>query len=212
VRWFEFQDAAGKFFSWAGSPVGTDSPQRGATLLPKRAVDVMAGEVNRVLKLAQNAIVPISFVVPRKSYSVFHDDIFPDTVGAAPGTTADAWFDGANDLPARVSLDPARTGTATSEAAVAAAGTPASEPAPSSAPTSAPSSRPASVVAPTAVPAAAPAAVDHLAVKTETLSVSPSPPPSAARSPASSSTLATPTSATVRFGIAQFEAAPRPAY
>ena len=134
VRWFEFQDAAGKFFSWAGSPVATDSPQRGAALLPKRAVDVMAGEVNRVLKLAQNAIVPISFVVPRKSYSVFHDDIFPDTVGAASGTTADAWFDGANDLPTRVSLDPARSGTATSEAAVAAVGSPAPEPASSSAP------------------------------------------------------------------------------
>lgn len=39
---------------------------KGAALVPKRALEVMDGEVNRILLLGQNCIVPISFQVPRK--------------------------------------------------------------------------------------------------------------------------------------------------
>lgn len=40
--------------------------QAGACLLPKRAMDVMSGEVVRLLRLSNNCINPVSFVVPRK--------------------------------------------------------------------------------------------------------------------------------------------------
>ena len=110
----------------------SDVQQRGVTLLPKRALAVMQGEVLRALKLTQNAVIPIGFQVPRKvsfrhrrdiiqgtalmgptqnhtrtqTYSVFHDDLFPDTRSDIPGSTASAWFSGSDDKPALTTLDP----------------------------------------------------------------------------------------------------------
>jgi coronin-7 len=39
---------------------------KGACLVPKRAMDVMQAEVNRVLQLCDSFIVPITWQVPRK--------------------------------------------------------------------------------------------------------------------------------------------------
>ena len=39
---------------------------KGMAMVPKRAVDVMAGQVVRLLQLTQNAIVPIGYHVQRK--------------------------------------------------------------------------------------------------------------------------------------------------
>ena len=39
---------------------------KGACIVPKRGLDVMNGEVNRVLQLTSNAIIPITYQVPRK--------------------------------------------------------------------------------------------------------------------------------------------------
>ena len=39
---------------------------KGVALVPKRAMDVMSGEVNRVLLLTKNAVVPLPYIVPRK--------------------------------------------------------------------------------------------------------------------------------------------------
>lgn len=41
---------------------------KGACLVPKRALNVMQGEVNRVLQLTSNAVVPVTYQVPRKTY------------------------------------------------------------------------------------------------------------------------------------------------
>jgi len=41
---------------------------KGGCLVPKRAVDVMQCEVNRVMMLGNSSIVPIMWQVPRKSY------------------------------------------------------------------------------------------------------------------------------------------------
>ena len=40
----------------------------GCCLVPKRRMNVMQGEVNRVLQLCDSSIVPITWQVPRKSY------------------------------------------------------------------------------------------------------------------------------------------------
>lgn len=44
----------------------TGQQSKGACLVPKRALRVMEGEANRVLQLTANAVVPISYIVPRK--------------------------------------------------------------------------------------------------------------------------------------------------
>ncbi|KAL4706423.1 hypothetical protein ACJJTC_010906 [Scirpophaga incertulas] len=52
---------------------------KGACLVPKRALRVMEGEVNRVLQLTGSSVVPIMYQVPRKSYRDYHADLYPDT-------------------------------------------------------------------------------------------------------------------------------------
>lgn len=41
---------------------------KGACLVPKRALNVMQGEVNRVLQLTSSSVIPITYQVPRKTY------------------------------------------------------------------------------------------------------------------------------------------------
>merc|ERR1719471_2531512 len=80
---------------------------KGACLVPKRAMDVMQGEVNRVLQLCDSSIVPIMWQVPRKSYRDYHADIFPDTTGLSSAMGPADWFEDKLDAaPAKISLDP----------------------------------------------------------------------------------------------------------
>ncbi|XP_068204536.1 coronin-7 isoform X4 [Palaemon carinicauda] len=81
---------------------------KGACLVPKRGLDVMSGEVNRLLQLTSNAIIPITYQVPRKTYREFHADIFPDTPGYEPSSTISQWLGGANIPVKNISLDPAK--------------------------------------------------------------------------------------------------------
>ncbi|XP_035229398.1 coronin-7-like [Stegodyphus dumicola] len=81
---------------------------KGAALVPKRTLEVMDGEVNRLLLLGQDCIVPISFQVPRKSYRDFHDDLFPDTFAAEPSLTAAQWQAGEKAKVLKVSLMPSK--------------------------------------------------------------------------------------------------------
>ena len=46
---------------------------KGACLVPKRAMDVMNAEVNRVLQLCGSSIVPITWQVPRKVSCLYSD-------------------------------------------------------------------------------------------------------------------------------------------
>ncbi|XP_064481364.1 coronin-7-like isoform X2 [Ornithodoros turicata] len=80
---------------------------KGAGLVPKRALKVMDGEVNRVLLLGQDCIVPVSYQVPRKTYRDFHADIFPDTQPASPTITVSDWLEKKSArVISKVSLDP----------------------------------------------------------------------------------------------------------
>nr|XP_021147479.1 coronin-7 [Columba livia] len=86
----------------------TEGSTRGLGAVPRLALDVMACEVLRVLQLTDTALVPISYVVPRKSIQEFHEDLFPDCTGTLPATSAQAWWAGDNQQVGRVSLHPAR--------------------------------------------------------------------------------------------------------
>lgn len=41
---------------------------KGACLVPKRAMQVMQAEVNRVLQLTSTSVIPITYQVPRKVF------------------------------------------------------------------------------------------------------------------------------------------------
>ncbi|GLH07109.1 Lissencephaly-1 homolog [Gryllus bimaculatus] len=85
----------------------TGEQTKGACLVPKRALAVMQGEVNRLLQLTSSAVVPITYQVPRKSYRDFHADLYPDTPGADAPLSAAQWLSGKDAQVARISLDPA---------------------------------------------------------------------------------------------------------
>ncbi|KAI6653217.1 Coronin-7 isoform X5 [Oopsacas minuta] len=75
-------------------------------LIPKRAVDVMKCEIDRILQLTKRDVIPISISVTRKSYMDFHADLYPDTFGSDPGMTAEEWINGFNRRPKLTTLDP----------------------------------------------------------------------------------------------------------
>ncbi|XP_052535655.1 coronin-7-like isoform X3 [Tympanuchus pallidicinctus] len=67
---------------------------RGLATIPRLALDVMACEVLRVLQLTDTFLVPVSYIVPRKSNQEFHEDLFPDCAGMLPATDAQSWWAG----------------------------------------------------------------------------------------------------------------------
>nr|CAD7430472.1 unnamed protein product [Timema monikensis] len=81
---------------------------KGACLVPKRALTVMQGEVNRLLQLTSTSVIPIGYQVPRKTYRDFHADLFPDTTGCEAQLSASQWFEGHNTSVPRISLDPTK--------------------------------------------------------------------------------------------------------
>lgn len=80
---------------------------KGACLVPKRALNVMQGEVNRVLQLTSSSVIPIMYQVPRKTYRDFHADLYPETPGYTTELTATQWYQGKNIPVPKINLDPA---------------------------------------------------------------------------------------------------------
>jgi len=82
-------------------------PQKGGGWMAKRACVTSKCEVNRFFKLTKNAIIPISFIVPRKSGAdVFQEDIYPDVAAGKPALSAEEWLAGANKPQVMKSMDP----------------------------------------------------------------------------------------------------------
>ncbi|NXY57589.1 CORO7 protein, partial [Callaeas wilsoni] len=72
----------------------TEGSTRGLAAVPRLALDVMACEVLRVLQLTDTALIPVSYLVPRKSVQEFHEDLFPSCTGMLPATDAQGWWAG----------------------------------------------------------------------------------------------------------------------
>lgn len=81
---------------------------KGACLVPKRALRVMEGEVNRIMQLTSNSVIPIMYQVPRKTYRDFHGDLYPETNGYRTDLTVTQWLKGVNTSVPKMSLDPKR--------------------------------------------------------------------------------------------------------
>uniref|UniRef100_A0AAF5DEL8 Coronin n=1 Tax=Strongyloides stercoralis TaxID=6248 RepID=A0AAF5DEL8_STRER len=78
----------------------------GACLINKKSCKIMDGEVQRFHQLTKSSIQPIPLIVPRRSYREFHADLYPDTFGNVPGSSAEEWINGCNNLPKLISLSP----------------------------------------------------------------------------------------------------------
>jgi len=81
---------------------------KGACLVPKRCLDVCSSEVNRVLRVTANAVIPTAFFVPRSKRG-FHEDLFPDTLALEPAQTVEEWKSGETKTPNLSSLKPTET-------------------------------------------------------------------------------------------------------
>jgi len=103
IRYYEVVDEAP--YVHFLSEFKSNSPQRGLSMLPKRACKVSENEVVKMLKIGIKLLEPISFQVPRKS-DMFQDDIFPDTFSGEPSLTAAEWLSGNNADPKTYSLAP----------------------------------------------------------------------------------------------------------
>jgi len=94
------------------------TPQKGGAWVPKRALDTRKCEVARFLKLTDKSVIPVSFVVPRKTGADIHQaDIYPDTASALPSCSADEYLNGANMEPIMMKMDPAERKEDDSDAA-----------------------------------------------------------------------------------------------
>lgn len=68
----------------------------------------MEGEVNRIMQLTSNSVIPIMYQVPRKTYRDFHSDLYPETSGYKTDLTVTQWLKGINLPVPKISLDPAK--------------------------------------------------------------------------------------------------------
>eukprot|EP01133_Synstelium_polycarpum_P012900 gene12900-15153_t len=89
------------------SAVGSDVPTKGLCAIPKRALDVMEVEIDRLLKLTANNIIPITYTLSRKSKSSFADELFPHTPSTTAALSSAEWIAGETNEPILMSLDPA---------------------------------------------------------------------------------------------------------
>jgi hypothetical protein len=103
IRYYEIVDEAPYIYFL--SEFKSNNPQRGLSVLPKRAVNISENEIVKMLKVGVKLVEPISFQVPRKS-DMFQDDIFPDCFSGEPSLTAEEWFSGKNAEPKTRSLAP----------------------------------------------------------------------------------------------------------
>ncbi|EFA79075.1 villin [Heterostelium album PN500] len=72
-----------------------NSTQSAVSLLPKNVCDVNLCEIDRFLRLTNNQIEMVSFMVPRKS-QLFQEDIFPPAPSGDPTTDVGPWFQDKN--------------------------------------------------------------------------------------------------------------------
>lgn len=77
-------------------------------MVPKRALRVMEGEVNRIMQLTSNSVIPIMYQVPRKTYRDFHSDLYPDTNGCRTELSVNQWLGGVNLAVPKICLDPVK--------------------------------------------------------------------------------------------------------
>lgn len=111
IRYFEYEHDKFEYLSEYKS----SDPQRGVAFVPKRGVNMHENEVTRAYKTVNDTYIePISFIVPRRA-ETFQEDIYPPTVGLKAAMSSAEWFDGAQGLPPKISLESLYDGTGLKE-------------------------------------------------------------------------------------------------
>jgi coronin-1B/1C/6 len=105
VRYFEITEDEPHVFPV--SDFRAQSTTKGMCLLPKLTCDTTRTEVARFLKLTNDSVEPLSFIIPRKSEQ-FQEDVYPDAYAGLPALSADEFFSGLNATPRLTSMDPAK--------------------------------------------------------------------------------------------------------
>ena len=101
IRYYEYEHDKFEYLSEYKS----SDPQRGVAFVPKRGVNMHDNEVMRAYKTVNDSYIePISFIVPRRA-ETFQEDIYPPTVGLKPAVSSREWFEGADGLPPKISLE-----------------------------------------------------------------------------------------------------------
>jgi coronin-1B/1C/6 len=96
----------------------TGEVAKGLTLMPKQAYDLSGCEVLRLLKVAENSVNPVSFMVPRKERLKFQEDLYPPTLSEClPSMDCSTWMNGENIPAGRLRLAPRALTTAAVETA-----------------------------------------------------------------------------------------------
>ena len=103
VRAYEATDAAPWFTEITAA--SSDQIAKGACLVPKTSLNLLANEVDLVLKLGSSAVIPVGFYTPR-ARRIFHQDLYPDTPSKTPALTADEWVAGETKAPVLMQLKP----------------------------------------------------------------------------------------------------------
>lgn len=103
IRYFEIVNEAP--YAHGLSEFRDTKMQKGLGWLPKRGCDIKKCEIAIALRVMRDAIIPVSFQVPRKS-DMFQKDLYPDTYAGIAAMTADEWFGGANKDPVLSSMKP----------------------------------------------------------------------------------------------------------
>jgi coronin-1B/1C/6 len=112
IRYYEYENDKFEYLSEYKS----SDPQRGVAFLPKRGVNMHENEVMRAYKTVNDSYIePISFIVPRRAES-FQEDIYPPCFGLKPAMSAKEWFEGAEGVPPKISLESIFDGTGVKEA------------------------------------------------------------------------------------------------
>lgn len=77
----------------------TSEPQRGLAFMPKRGLNSIENEINRMYKVTTKGVIDIlQFFVPRKS-DLWQADLYPDTRSTVPAITAEEFIEGKNGPP-----------------------------------------------------------------------------------------------------------------
>eukprot|EP00968_Pinguiococcus_pyrenoidosus_P013368 scaffold1220_cov259-Pinguiococcus_pyrenoidosus.AAC.40 len=112
IRYYEMSDE--NPFSYSISEYRSTQSQKGMCMLPKRACDVMRCETARFLKLTSNSVMPLSFIVPRKS-DAFQEDLYPDSFAGVPSHAAADWIEGSDKVPIMATMKPGATPSASNK-------------------------------------------------------------------------------------------------
>lgn len=103
IRYFELTKEA-PYLHYL-SAFSDNKSQKGGGWVPKRSVNVGKCEIAKCMRLMPDAVIPVSFQVPRKS-DLFQSDLFPDAYAGMPAVESKDYLAGKTGTPPRCSMKP----------------------------------------------------------------------------------------------------------